>query len=71
MKVLQELVDRGHTAIIIEHNLEIIKSADWIIELGPEGGERGGEILFQGRIEDFLSVETPTSQALKDYLSIQ
>ncbi len=71
MKVLQELVDRGHTVIIIEHNLEIIKSADWIIELGPEGGERGGEILFQGRIEDFLTVKTPTSQALKDYLSIQ
>ncbi len=68
-KVLQELVDKGHTVIVIEHNLEIIKSADWIIELGPEGGERGGELLFQGPIEDFLKVDTPTSQALKNYLS--
>lgn len=69
MQVLQELVNRGHTVIIIEHNLEIIKSADWIVELGPEGGERGGEVLFQGRIEDFLKVDTPTSRALRDYLS--
>ncbi len=67
--VLQELVDRGHTVIVIEHNLELIKAADWIIELGPEGGDKGGEILFQGPMEEFLRAHTPTSQVLKDYLS--
>jgi len=70
VSVLQKLVDRGHTVIVIEHNLELIKAADWIVELGPEGGERGGEILFQGRIEDFLKAETPTSQVLRDYLNL-
>ncbi|MGC9108802.1 MAG: excinuclease ABC subunit UvrA [Caldimicrobium sp.] len=69
VQVLQELVDRGHTVIVIEHNLELIKAADWIIELGPEGGEKGGEILFQGPLEDFLKVNTPTSIVLKEYLS--
>ncbi|MFN4197094.1 MAG: excinuclease ABC subunit A, partial [Caldimicrobium sp.] len=66
--VLQALVDKGHSVVVIEHNLELIKSADWIIELGPEGGDKGGEILFQGPIKDFLNIDTPTSLALKKYL---
>ena len=49
---LQKLVDRGNTVIVIEHNLEVIKTADWIIDLGPEGGEDGGEIVFAGIPED-------------------
>ncbi len=69
VQVLQELVERGHTVIVIEHNLELIKAADWIIELGPEGGDKGGEILFEGPIEEFLKVNTPTASVLKDYLS--
>lgn len=68
LAVLQELVDKGHTVVVIEHNLELIKAADWIIELGPEGGAKGGEIIFQGPIEDFLKKETATSLALRDYL---
>ncbi|MFW5820623.1 MAG: excinuclease ABC subunit A, partial [Bacteroidota bacterium] len=48
------LIKKGHTILIIEHNLEIIKSADWIIDLGPEGGEKGGEIVFEGKPEDIV-----------------
>jgi len=51
MTVLDGLVKRGNSVVIIEHNLEIIRLADWIIDLGPEGGERGGEIVAQGTSE--------------------
>jgi len=49
------LINKGHSVIIIEHNLEIIKSADWVIDLGPEGGSEGGELVFEGTPEDLLS----------------
>lgn len=53
LKAMNALVDQGHTVIIIEHNLEVIKCADWIIDLGPEGGEKnGGQLLFEGTPED-------------------
>ena len=52
LKVLQRLVDRGNTIVVIEHNLDIIKTADWVIDLGPEGGEKGGEIIAVGTPED-------------------
>ena len=48
MQVLRRLVDRGNTVIIIEHNLDVIRQADWIIDMGPEGGRKGGEILTFG-----------------------
>ena len=51
MDVLNKLVDRGNTVLVIEHNMDIIKIADHIIDLGPEGGEGGGEILFEGTPE--------------------
>ena len=52
LKVLQRLVDRGNTVLVIEHNLDVIKTADWVIDLGPEGGERGGTIIAEGTPEE-------------------
>jgi excinuclease ABC subunit A len=54
LEVLQELVDQGNTVIVIEHNLEVVKTADWIIDLGPEGGDAGGEIVAAGPPEDIV-----------------
>ncbi|HCC70693.1 MAG TPA: excinuclease ABC subunit A, partial [Bacteroidales bacterium] len=51
---LNALVERGHSVILIEHNIEVIKNADWIIDLGPEGGEKGGNIVFEGVPEDII-----------------
>ena len=69
IEVLQTLVDAGNTVVIIEHNLDIIKVADWIIDLGPEGGDRGGELLAEGRPEDICSVEgSYTGQYLRKYV---
>lgn len=63
------LIDNGHTVIVVEHNLEIIKSADHIIDLGPEGGIEGGHVLFQGRPEDLIKVENSyTAKHLKEKL---
>lgn len=52
LKVISELVDKGNTAVVIEHNLDVIKSADWIIDLGPEGGDNGGQIIAEGTPEE-------------------
>jgi excinuclease ABC subunit A len=54
LKSINALVDHGHSAILIEHNQEVIKSSDWIIDLGPEGGEAGGNIVFEGKPEDLI-----------------
>jgi len=53
LEVLHRLVDAGNTAVVIEHNLDVIKTADWIIDLGPEGGDKGGEVVYQGRLKIF------------------
>jgi len=67
--ILQRLVDGGNTVVVIEHNLEVIKSADYIIDLGPEGGDKGGEIVCTGTPEDIAKVKTSyTGQFLKDIL---
>jgi excinuclease ABC subunit A len=66
LTVLQRLADSGNTIVVIEHNLDVIKSADWIIDLGPEGGDRGGEIVATGTPEEIASVsESYTGQFLK------
>ncbi|HSC73696.1 MAG TPA: excinuclease ABC subunit UvrA [Gaiellaceae bacterium] len=57
LEVLQRLVDAGNTVLVIEHNLDVIKQADWIIDLGPEGGEAGGEVIATGAPEDVADVE--------------
>src|SRR5437016_10668831 len=56
LQVLQRLVDAGNTMLVIEHNLDVVKSADWIVDLGPEGGEAGGEIVATGTPEDVARV---------------
>jgi excinuclease ABC subunit A len=67
---LNKLVDKGNTVIIIEHNLDIIKVADHLIDLGPEGGNRGGEIIAQGTPEEVAQVEgSYTGQFLKGHLN--
>jgi excinuclease ABC subunit A len=69
LEVLHELVDTGNTVVVIEHNLEVIKTADWIIDLGPEGGDGGGEIVAQGTPEDVVKVKRSyTGQFLKPVL---
>jgi excinuclease ABC subunit A len=69
LEVLHRLVDRGNTVLVIEHNLDVIKTADWIIDLGPEGGLRGGEIVAAGNPEDVAAVERSyTGQYLKKLL---
>jgi excinuclease ABC subunit A len=57
LEVLHELVTTGNTVVVIEHNLEVIKTADWIIDLGPEGGDKGGKIVAQGTPEDVARVK--------------
>jgi excinuclease ABC subunit A len=57
LEVLHELVEQGNSVVVIEHNLEVIKTADWIIDLGPEGGDGGGEIVAAGSPEDVVKVK--------------
>ena len=69
LEVLQELVNQGNTVVVIEHNLEVIKTADWILDLGPEGGDGGGELVASGTPEDIVAVpRSYTGQFLKELL---
>jgi excinuclease ABC subunit A len=68
--VLQRLVDSGNTVLVIEHNLDVIKQADWVIDLGPEGGEGGGEVVAVGTPEDIAETEESfTGRFLRDVLA--
>jgi excinuclease ABC subunit A len=72
LEVLHELVDNGNTVVVIEHNLEVIKTADWIVDLGPEGGDGGGEIVATGTPEDVANIaHSYTGQYLKPLLEKQ
>jgi excinuclease ABC subunit A len=69
LRVVNRLVDAGNTVIIVEHNLEVIKTADWIIDLGPEGGDAGGEVIAQGTPEQISEVwKSYTGNHLRDAL---
>ncbi|MFT5367780.1 MAG: excinuclease ABC subunit A, partial [Candidatus Latescibacterota bacterium] len=71
IEVLDRLVDRGNTMLVIEHNLDVIKRADWIIDLGPEGGEGGGQIIAAGTPKQIA--QTPnsyTGEFLKEVLAL-
>jgi excinuclease ABC subunit A len=70
LAVLNKLVDKGNTVIVIEHNLDVVKTADWIIDLGPGGGESGGRIVAEGRPEDILAVrDSATAEFLRNELA--
>ncbi|MCX8034264.1 MAG: excinuclease ABC subunit UvrA [Thermodesulfovibrio sp.] len=64
--VLRELTDYGNTVIVVEHDRDVISQADWIVELGPGGGRHGGNVVFFGDIKSFLSLDSPTSNYLKE-----
>ncbi|GAA4114154.1 excinuclease ABC subunit UvrA [Aminobacter aganoensis] len=69
LEVLHELVDQGNTVVVIEHNLEVIKTADWVLDLGPEGGDGGGELVASGRPEDIVAEpRSYTGQFLRELL---
>jgi excinuclease ABC subunit A len=70
LHVLHRLVDRGNTILVIEHNLDVIKTADWVIDLGPEGGTRGGTVVAEGSPEEVARVEAShTGRYLKSMLT--
>ena len=72
MGAFDELLKKGHSLVIIEHNMEIIRSADTVIDLGPEGGGRGGELLYSGGVEGLMkNSKSHTGHYLKKYLEIR
>ena len=71
LKVLNKLVDKGNTVVVVEHNLDVIKTADWIIDLGPEGGERGGKIIAEGTPEEIVrNKKSVTGKFLKKEIKV-
>jgi excinuclease ABC subunit A len=71
LRVLHRLVDGGNTVLVIEHNLDVMAEADWIIDLGPEGGDAGGRVVAQGAPEDVARAarRSHTGRALADFLA--
>ncbi|MCC6463402.1 MAG: excinuclease ABC subunit A, partial [Saprospiraceae bacterium] len=69
LTAINALVEKGHTVLVVEHNVEVIKSADWVIDLGPEGGKEGGNLVFEGRPEELVKEKSSyTGQFLKEKL---
>lgn len=66
LNAFYRLVDSGNTVIVIEHQLDVIKCADWLIEMGPEGGDEGGQVIFEGKPKDLIHKDTPTAPFLKE-----
>ena len=68
LEVLHRLVDQGNTVLVIEHNLDVVKTADWILDLGPEGGRRGGRLVGEGTPEQIAKLDTATGTVLREVL---
>jgi excinuclease ABC subunit A len=66
LSVLNGLVEKGNSVFVIEHNAELLKASDWIIELGPDGGKKGGQIVFQGTPRQLASAKTETGKIFKN-----
>ena len=70
LRAFDALIERGHSIVVIEHNMEVIKCADWIIDLGPEGGDKGGQIVFEGTPEDLTECkQSITGRYIKEKIS--
>jgi excinuclease ABC subunit A len=70
MKSFDALLDHGNTIIVIEHNMDVIKCADWVIDIGPEGGDKGGKVVFEGLAEDLIKEKNNyTGKYLKERFS--
>jgi len=70
LAVLHRLVDHGNTVVVIEHNLDVLKTADWLIDLGPEGGDKGGYVIAEGTPEQLATkTESATGQYLREPLA--
>ena len=66
LKAFGALVDRGHSIIVVEHNLDVIRAADWVIDLGPDAGAEGGQVVFEGTPEALAEADTWTGRALRE-----
>ena len=71
IRVLHRLVDAGNSVVLIEHNLDVIAEADWIVDMGPEGGDAGGRVVMAAPPEEFLraSAKTHTARALREFMA--
>ena len=68
MSILNRLVDKGNTVLVIEHNLDVLKCADYLIDMGPGGGRNGGRIIASGTPEQVAATDSPSSSFLREYL---
>ena len=68
LEVLNRLVERGNTVLVIEHNLDVVKSADYIVDMGPDGGRNGGRIIASGTPEEVAATDSPTAPFLRSEL---
>lgn len=67
-RAMTNMLDKGNTIVVVEHNLDFIVDADYIIDMGPDAGKNGGQILFSGYLQDLLNFDTYTSASIKEYL---
>ena len=67
--MLNRLVDRGNTVLVIEHNLDVVKTADFVIDMGPEGGSGGGRIIAAGTPEEVAATDSPTASFIREELA--